>query len=885
MAYAIELEDVSYRYQRGERDVLQNISLTIEKGSFVVLMGAAGAGKTTLSLLLNGIIPQLLEGELRGKVMVAGRDVSGYPVQALAQYVGLVLQDPESQIFGLTVEEDVAFGLRNFQVPQGEIRSRVEEALKRVGLEGFNARETATLSGGEKQRLAIAGMLVLEPEILVLDEPTAELDPIGRTEVYRVLEYLRRDKGLTLLVIEHSPENIVQVADHILVIQDGKLVWQGEPGTLLRQIPLLNVYGIRPLPTAEWGYALYEQGMLSFQEIPLSLAEAEAVIERFAGKRREWVRNNLGLEAVEQKRSEDGGMQQEPLIRVRQLEHDYPSGTQALLGVDLDIYPGEFVALVGQNGAGKTTLAKHLNALLKPLAGQVLIAGRDTRHSDTGELARLVGFVFQNPDHQIFAPTIEQELEYGLRNVGLEKAEISQRVTEALDQTGLTGYRNIHPFALGKGERQLIALASVLALKPKILVVDEPTTGLDWQGTQKMMEFIRSLHETGTTVVMVTHDMELVARYAERVVVMQGGRVVHDGLVSGVFALGDALRDAAIEVPTLVQLEKILRPTTSGEGFKEGRGEEVSQREKEISDGKQGASQGEQSASREGQALNVSKGRVKQPIKIRPKNFSEQGFLQRFDVRVRFLLLLVGTIISFMFTDPRYGSGLALAALGLALNSRFPLGRLKGLFLTLLPMFVMIGLFTGFSTPTALFQHKENRIILGYLWTGGQGGLSVGGVLLSATFFLRVFSLVLLSSLLTWSTTVEEFLFLLKTLRFPEAASFVIITALRFIPTLDRKRQRILEAQRARGAQFRGRGIIRKVREYLPLMVPLLNGAILMADSLAMAMLNRGFGYTQILQETERGVLHLKDYVAMSILMLLTVGAFYLRFGLQRGML
>ncbi len=885
MAYAIELEDVSYRYQRGERDVLQNISLTIEKGSFVVLMGAAGAGKTTLSLLLNGIIPQLLEGELRGKVMVAGRDVSGYPVQALAQYVGLVLQDPESQIFGLTVEEDVAFGLRNFQVPQGEIRSRVEEALKRVGLEGFNARETATLSGGEKQRLAIAGMLVLEPEILVLDEPTAELDPIGRTEVYRVLEYLRRDKGLTLLVIEHSPENIVQVADHILVIQDGKLVWQGEPGTLLRQIPLLNVYGIRPLPTAEWGYALYEQGMLSFQEIPLSLAEAEAVIERFAGKRREWVRNNLGLEAVEQKRSEDGSMQQEPLIRVRQLEHDYPSGTQALLGVDLDIYPGEFVALVGQNGAGKTTLAKHLNALLKPLAGQVLIAGRDTRHSDTGELARLVGFVFQNPDHQIFAPTIEQELEYGLRNVGLEKAEISQRVTEALDQTGLTGYRNIHPFALGKGERQLIALASVLALKPKILVVDEPTTGLDWQGTQKMMEFIRSLHETGTTVVMVTHDMELVARYAERVVVMQGGRVVHDGLVSGVFALGDALRDAAIEVPTLVQLEKILRPTTSGEGFKEGRGEEVSQREKEISDGKQGASQGEQSASREGQALNVSKGRVKQPIKIRPKNFSEQGFLQRFDVRVRFLLLLVGTIISFMFTDPRYGSGLALAALGLALNSRFPLGRLKGLFLTLLPMFVMIGLFTGFSTPTALFQHKENRIILGYLWTGGQGGLSVGGVLLSATFFLRVFSLVLLSSLLTWSTTVEEFLFLLKTLRFPEAASFVIITALRFIPTLDRKRQRILEAQRARGAQFRGRGIIRKVREYLPLMVPLLNGAILMADSLAMAMLNRGFGYTRILQETERRVLHLKDYVAMSILMLLTVGAFYLRFGLQRGML
>lgn len=268
-----------------------------------------------------------------------------------------------------------------------------------------------------------------------------------------------------------------------------------------------------------------------------------------------------------------------------------------------------------------------------------------------------------------------------------------------------------------------------------------------------------------------------------------------------------------------------------------------------------------------------------------PGHTSRQGLLQRFDVRVRFLLLLAGAIIAFLFTDPRFGGIVALAALGLALFSRLPLARLKLILLALLPMFLMIALLSGFTSPVSAFHLEENRAILGYLGQHGQGGISRGGILLGVAFLLRVLSLVLLSTLITWTTTVEEFLFLLKFLRLPDIAVFVIVTALRFVPALDQKRQRIMEAQSARGALFQRRGLLRKIRAYLPLLVPLLINAILMADTLAMAMLNRGFGYARILQPTETIRLHPRDYLAMSFLMLVTVGIFYVRFDLQWGLL
>jgi energy-coupling factor transport system ATP-binding protein len=414
----IELKNVSYCYPRAAVKSLKRVDLTVEKGKFVVIMGRTGAGKTTLSLCLNGLIPQLLQGDLAGEVIVAGKKTSNYRVQELAKQVGLVLQEAESQIVGRTVEEDVAFGPRNFGVPIEEVHRKVEQALKRVQLREHNKRSTVELSGGEKQRVVIAGVLAMEPEIMVLDEPTSELDPEGRVEVYRALDYLRRESNRTLLVIEHSSEEILQRADEVVVLNHGEIVWQGPPKRLFRDIPLLQEFGIKPLPVSLLGWEFYQRGWIELKDIPLDVASAESLIRSLISKQKPRdVKNPLPkpieIREVHHDRMEAKVVQSSPLIQISQLVHRYESGQIALQGFDLAIQKGEFVALVGSNGAGKTTLAKHLNGLLKPTQGEVIVKGMNTKESDTAHLARTIGYVFQNPDHQIFSVSVEKELEFG----------------------------------------------------------------------------------------------------------------------------------------------------------------------------------------------------------------------------------------------------------------------------------------------------------------------------------------------------------------------------------------------------------------------------------------------------------------------------------------
>jgi energy-coupling factor transport system ATP-binding protein len=559
----IELKNVSYRYPHAETESLKNIELTVTKGKFVVIMGRTGAGKTTLSLILNGLIPQLMEGEFTGEVRVAGKETSKHRVQDLAKQVGLVLQDAESQIVGRTVEEDVAFGPRNFGLPLEEIWEKVDQALKKVRLEGYIGRSTAELSGGEKQRLAIAGVLALEPEIMVLDEPTSELDPEGRVEIYRALDNLCCEKNHTLLVVEHSSEEILRRADEIIVLNHGEIVWKGAPEELFRNIPLLHEFGIKPLPMSLLGWEYYQKGWIDIKDIPLDVESAEFLIRRLINKgknlngihqlARHSVLRDAPQERIRIKPSNDS-----PLITIEHLVHQYESGQTALQGIDLVISKGEFVALVGSNGAGKTTLAKHLNGLLKPTEGEVSIQGMNTKEYDTAYLARTIGYVFQNPDHQIFSTSVEKELEYGLKNVGFGSEEIKERTQRALELTSLEKFRKVHPYTLGKGERQLIAVASVLALAPEVLVIDEPTTGLDWSGVQKIMELLRQLHEKGTTILMISHDMDIVAEYAQRVIVMQKGCILRDAPTWE--ALGDfeVLRQAAILPPQICALSQRL---------------------------------------------------------------------------------------------------------------------------------------------------------------------------------------------------------------------------------------------------------------------------------------------------------------------------------------
>lgn len=544
---AIEIKGLSFTYKNSDSEVLKDVDLSIEEGKFTVIMGRTGAGKTTLAMLPNGIIPQLVEGTVKGTIIAGGKDSSKYRVQTMAREIGLVLQDPETQIFGRTVDEDTAFGPRNYLVPRDEIKERIKRALDKVRLDGYEKRQTSQLSGGEKQRLAIAGILAMDPSIIILDEPTSELDPIGREEIYSTMVSLQKDQKKTVVAVEHSSQEISEKADSIVVLSDAHVVWQGSPKDFFRELDLVERYGIKPLPVSKVGWELYKKGFIAKEEIPLTVDDAYSLVLRLLDGRK------LGFSPAEVPRQE-----RTKLIEVNDVHYQYDKSKEALKGVLFDIYEGDYVALIGQNGAGKTTLAKHFNSLFKPTSGRILVCGKDTRNEEPNTLAEQIGYVFQNPDNQIFSTSVYKEMEYGLKALKLSEEEMSKRIHEIAKLLDIEKVLEEHPFSLGKGERQRVAVASILVLKPKILVVDEPTTGQDWDGIQNMMKLIDELHANGTTIVMITHDMDVVATHANRVIVMAKGSIVADGSVRDVFKQEKALKDAYVARPQIPELSERL---------------------------------------------------------------------------------------------------------------------------------------------------------------------------------------------------------------------------------------------------------------------------------------------------------------------------------------
>lgn len=544
---AIKIENLTFTYKNAEAPALQNINLTVKRGKFTVIMGRTGAGKSTLTMLFNGIIPQVKDGHVEGSVISGGLDVSKYRVQTIAKQLGLVVQDPETQIFGRTVQEDVAFGPRNYLVCRDEILERIADALHMVRLDGYENRQTSQLSGGERQRLAIAGILVMKPSIIVLDEPTAELDPIGREEIYSTMRGLLADNGITVVTVEHSSQEISEKADEIVVLDDKHIVWQGDPRIFFRNIELVRQYGIKPLPMSLVGWELYQKGLIAQSDIPLSVDDAYTCITTLLSSR--------ALRPVDRGAPYTPG---DPLIELKDVTFRYDNGKTALDGVSLRINEGDYLALIGQNGAGKTTLAKLFNSLHKPCTGTVTVCGRDTRNEEPNTLSQFIGYVFQNPDNQIFSTSVYKEMEFGLKNAGIDPEESDRRIREVAGLLGLTSVLEENPFSLGKGQRQRLAVASILVLKPKILVVDEPTTGQDWDGIQNMMKFIDELHAAGTTIVIITHDMDVVARHANRTVVMSHGKIIADGDTRSVMSEAEVLEKAYITRPQIVQLSDRL---------------------------------------------------------------------------------------------------------------------------------------------------------------------------------------------------------------------------------------------------------------------------------------------------------------------------------------
>ena len=551
MENSLDAVGVSYTYPKAHARALQAVDLSLPRGSFTVVMGSAGAGKSTLLMTLNGVIPHLKAGTLDGRVQLDGADLAGFRVQTITEFVGLVLQDSDTQLLGRTVAEDVAFGPRNHRVPRADIQRRTRDCLATVGLSGYETRSTAQLSGGQRQRVAIAGILALQPQVLCLDEPASELDPHGRSELYAAVDALRHSRDTTIVAVEHDGRDVIGRANHLVVLDHGRVSWQGAPVDFFRDAAAVRNHRVKPLAMAVVGAELATVGLIGIGEVPLHVDAAEVLIRGLGNGQ------PLPAPVTTSASTEPSG---DPAIELRDLVHSYRGGHRGLAGVNLTVRRGDFVALVGRNGAGKTTLLKHLNRLLAPTSGTVLVNGKDTASSQPWELARQVGYVFQNPDHQIFNATVADEVRYGLRLAGLPAAEIEQRLDEVLQLTGLADVRAEHPFSLAKGLRQLVAVASILALRPAVLVVDEPTTGQDWAGVQAMMALVERLNAEGTTIVMVTHDLDLVAEHARRVVVLDDGLIVADGPTAEVLGRADLLAAAGVHTTQTVALSLRLWP-------------------------------------------------------------------------------------------------------------------------------------------------------------------------------------------------------------------------------------------------------------------------------------------------------------------------------------
>jgi len=490
----IATQDLTYQFPHAASTAIRDISWQAEAGSLTLVVGDSGAGKSTLLRCLNGLIPHFHGGHIAGHVSVLGHDTRDVAPRDLAHAVGLVFQDPEAQIIADRVEDEIVFGMENLGMDRRTMRVRLEETLDLLGIHHLRDRETATLSGGERQRVAIAAAIATRPDLLVLDEPTSQLDPLAAHDVLAAIRRLNDDLGMTVVLAEHRLDRVLAFAERIALLRDGRMI-EGPTQEMLNHLD-----DVPPLVELARSFG--------WQPIPLTVREARRHIDR------------LAPHPSPQDHSRTLG---DELVRLEDVSHRY-DGQEALRRVSLSGRAGEVIALIGRNGSGKTTLLKHINGLLRPSGGRVIVHGKDTSGRPVYELARSAGYVPQNPSAILHQETLADELRFTLR-----AQERNSAIDSLLATLGIQQQRERHPLDLSGGERQRAALAAIAIAQPPILLLDEPTRGLPGRDKATLAQFVRQYADAGRLVIVATHDVEFVANAADRVIVLADGEIIANG--------------------------------------------------------------------------------------------------------------------------------------------------------------------------------------------------------------------------------------------------------------------------------------------------------------------------------------------------------------------
>ncbi len=566
----IKADNVTFEYIRREEDgsvaeiveAVKDLSLEIQQGEFIAILGHNGSGKSTFAKLLNALLEPT-----KGTITIEGMNTGETEeVWNIRKNAGMIFQNPDNQIIGTMVEEDVAFGPENLGVPTEEIISRVAGALETVGMTAYSQQSPHRLSGGQKQRVAIAGVLAMQPKCIIFDESTAMLDPQGRKEVLQAAHTLNQEKNITVLYITHDMDEIID-ADRVLVLHHGELVLEGTPVEVFRSKEQLKEYGLVLPNMTELTERLKEAGIM-IQNPVLRMEDLIREVNRLRPLHGTAVTGGGMQERKIQKESNGQSNAQQAMtdgLVLDQVSYEYSPKTiyayQALHQVSLTIAQGEFVAIIGHTGSGKSTLIQQFNGLLQPTEGHIYYKGKDIYEKDykRAQLRGKVGLVFQYPEYQLFAETVLEDVSFGPKNLGLPLLEIQQRAFQAIAAVGLedTIY-DMSPFELSGGQKRRVAIAGVLAMQPEMLVLDEPVAGLDPAGRRELLDMLKKLNEDGMTIVLVSHNMEDVAEYARRIVVMDHGKIALDGDTTQVFRQERTLQELGLEIPVVTHLMKEL---------------------------------------------------------------------------------------------------------------------------------------------------------------------------------------------------------------------------------------------------------------------------------------------------------------------------------------